>query len=345
MNIQQLAGIAKALVEPGKGVLAADEGPQAIKRRFSTIDVESTEENRRSYRELIFRTPAIAKYISGVILYDETIRQDGSDGTPLVKVLADQSIIPGIKVDNGAKDLTGAPGEQVTEGLDGLRERLVEYREMGARFTKWRAVINIDAGIPSRYCIDVNAHALARFAALSQEAGMVPIVEPEVMMDGGHSIDRCEQVTEDTLREVFYALGHQGVALEGILLKPNMVLSGKSAATRACPDEVGEKTIACFKRVLPAAVPGVVFLSGGQSDDEATINLNAINRQAAAVGAPWPLSFSFGRALQSDPLKAWAGRSDNIQKAQRAFHHRSRLNSASQQGAYTPAMKEERAAI
>ena len=345
MNKRELESVAQALVSSGKGILAADESTGTITKRLASVDVISTEETRRNYRDMLFGTKGAEAFISGVILYDETIRQADRHGTLFPELLKGKGIIPGIKVDTGAKEMAGFPGESVTEGLDGLRERLVEYREMGARFTKWRAVINIDAGIPSRYCIDVNAHALARFAALSQEAGMVPIVEPEVMMDGGHSIDRCEQVTEDTLREVFYALGHQGVALEGILLKPNMVLSGKSAATRACPDEVGEKTIACFKRVLPAAVPGVVFLSGGQSDDEATINLDAINRQAAAVGAPWPLSFSFGRALQSGPLKAWAGRSDNIQKAQRAFHHRSRLNSAAQQGDYASAMKEERAAI
>ena len=345
MDIQQLAETAQALVAPGKGILAADESSPTIKKRFDSIDVESTEENRRDYRELLFRTSGAGDYISGVILYDETLRQDGADGTPLVKVLTDQGIIPGIKVDKGGKDLAGSPGEQVTEGLDGLRDRLSEYRELGARFTKWRAIINIGPGIPTPYCIDTNAHALARYAALSQEAGLVPIVEPEVLMDGDHSIERCYEATEATLREVFYQLGHQGVDLEGALLKPNMVLSGKSAANRASPDEVANQTVDCFKRTIPAALPGIVFLSGGQSDEEATIHLDAINRRAAEVGAPWELSFSYGRGLQAAPLKAWIGQASNVAKAQDAFRHRALLTSTARQGAYTPEMERETAAV
>ena len=341
MSTQQLANTAQALVAPGKGILAADESSGTIEKRFDSINVESTEENRRDYRELLFRTPDAGDYISGVILYDETIRQNGADGSPLVTVLTDQGIIPGIKVDKGGKDLPGSPSEKVTEGLDGLRERLSKYRDLGARFTKWRAIITIGQGIPTPYCIETNAHALARFAALSQEAGLVPIVEPEVLMDGDHDIDRCYEVTEVTLREVFYQLGRQGVVLEGTLLKPNMVLSGKSAADRAGPDEVGRQTVACFKRVVPAAVSGVVFLSGGQSDEEATANLDAINRRAVDVGAPWQLSFSYGRGLQAAPLKAWLGLAANAESAQRAFHQRARLTGAARQGAYTPDMERE----
>ena len=345
MDIQQLIDTAGALVSPGKGILAADESSGTIKRRFDSINVESTEKNRREYREMLFRTEGVAGYISGVILFDETIRQAGADGTPLVKVLEDRGIIPGIKVDTGAKALPGAPGETVTEGLDGLREHLEEYRDLGARFTKWRAVITIGPDIPSQYCIRTNAHALARYAALSQEAGLVPIVEPEVLMDGDHSIDRCYEVTELTLREVFYELGQHGVFLEGTLLKPNMVLSGKSAEGRAGPEELASKTIACLKRTVPAAVPGVVFLSGGQSDDEATVNLNAINQRAAAEGAPWQLSFSFGRGLQAAPLKEWVGQAGNVPRAQRAFHHRAYLTSAARQGIYKPEMEKDLAAV
>ena len=337
MDIQKLADTANALVAPGKGILAADESTTTIGRRFDSINTESTEETRRDYRELLFRTDGAAEYISGVILYDETIRQNAVDGTSLVKVLQDQGVIPGIKVDTGAKPLSGAPGETVTEGLDGLAARLAEYAELGARFTKWRATITIGPSIPSGYCIGVNAHALARYAALSQEAGLVPIVEPEVLMDGDHDIDRCLAVTEATLREVFYRLGHQRIALEGMLLKPNMVLSGASAANRAGPDEVAKKTIACFMRTVPAAVPGIVFLSGGQGDEEATVNLDAINRQASATRAPWELSFSYGRGLQAAPLKAWSGRVENVPDAQQAYYHRARVTSAARQGAYTPA--------
>jgi fructose-bisphosphate aldolase, class I len=344
-DVAQLSETARALVVPGKGILAADESTSTIKRRLDSIGVESTETNRRDYREMLFRTEGAADYISGVILFDETLRQNAADGTPLVKILTDQGVIPGIKVDAGAKPLAGAPGETVTEGLDGLRERLNEYRELGARFTKWRAVITIGDGIPTSYCIDTNAHALARYAALSQEAGLVPIVEPEVLMDGDHSIDRCLEVTETTLREVFYQLGQQRVSLEGMLLKPNMVLSGSDASNRASAGEVAEKTIACFKRTVPAAVPGIVFLSGGQSDEEATVNLDAINRLAEAEGAPWQLSFSYGRGLQAAPLKAWSGQAANVEQAQRAYLHRARVTSAAREGNYSSEMEKELAAV
>ena len=345
MDIQWLNSTARALVSPGKGILAADESSGTIKRRFDSIGAEATEDKRRDYREMLFRTEGVEKYISGVILYDETIRQKGADGTPLVKVLTDQGIIPGIKVDIGAKALAGATGETITEGLDGLRERLEEYRGLGARFTKWRAVITIGPGIPSRHCIQTNAHALARYAALSQEAGLVPIVEPEVLMDGDHTIDRCFEATESTLIEVFHELGRQNVALEGSLLKPNMVLSGKSAGNRAGPKEVSQKTIACFKRTVPVAVPGIVFLSGGQSDEEVTVNLNAINQLATAEGAPWQLSFSYGRGLQAAPLKAWVGKAANVPKAQQALYQRAFVTSAARQGMYKSEMEQDLARV
>lgn len=340
MNVEQLIETAQAIVATGKGILAADESSNTIKRRFDSIGVESTEENRRYYRELLFRTEGMAEHISGVILYDETIRQNGADGTPLVKVIQDQGMIPGIKVDKGGKPLSGAPDEQVTEGLDGLRDRLVDYVSLGARFTKWRAIISIGDGLPSRYCIDVNAHALARFAVLSQEAGLVPIVEPEVLMDGDHSIDRCFEVTEATLREVYYQLGHQRVVLEGTLLKVNMVLSGKDAQNRAGPEEVAERTVTCLKRSVPAAVPGMVFLSGGQSDVEATENLDAIARHGADIDAPWELSFSYGRGLQAAPLKAWGGSPANKKQAQNALRHRAYVTGAARRGAYDPDMEK-----
>ena len=336
-----LAQTARALVAPGKGILAADESTNTIKKRFEAIGVDNTEDNRRAYRELLFRTPRIAEYISGVILYDETIRQKAADGTPLVKILKDQGIHPGIKVDLGAKPLPFCPGETVTEGLDGLRERLAEYKALGAVFSKWRAVITIGEEIPSDTCIRVNAHALARYAALSQEAGIVPIVEPEVLMDGDHTIERCNEVTIKTLRTVFIQLAAQRVRPEGILLKPNMVLSGKEASHRAAADEVARYTVDCFRQTVPALVPGIVFLSGGQSDDEATVNLDAINRYAAKVRAPWQLSFSYGRGLQAAPQKAWSGKPANVTAAQRAFEHRAKLTSAAQRGTYTPAMEKE----
>ena len=337
---QQLTTTALELVAPGKGILAADESSGTIKRRFDSINVECTETNRRDYRELLFRTEGVNQYVSGVILFDETIRQEGSDKTPLVKVLSDQNIIPGIKMDKGTQPLPTSPTELITEGLDGLRDRLNEYAYLGARFTKWRGVITIGDDIPTSYCIDTNAHALARFAALSQEAGLVPIVEPEVLMDGDHDIDRCFAVSEATLAEVFAQLSRQGVLLEGSLLKPSMVLSGSTAMNRASPEEVAEKTISCFKRVVPAAIPGIVFLSGGQSDQEATVNLNAINAYAANVDAPWQLSFSFGRGLQAAPLKAWAGQRQNTQLAMEAFYHRAMLTSAARKGSYVPDMEK-----
>ena len=345
MNLQELASNANAIVAEGKGILAADESSGTIKRRFDTIGAESTEDNRRNYREMLFRTEGASEFISGVILFDETMRQNSAlDGTSLVKVLQDQGIIPGIKVDSSTNPLTGSKGELITDGLDGLRGRLKEYYELGARFTKWRAVITIGDGIPSRYCIEANAHLLARFAALSQEANLVPIVEPEVLMDGNHSIENCFEATEATLREVFYQLGQQGVNLEGLLLKPNMVLSGKDASNRASAEEVAERTITCFKRTVPAAVPGVVFLSGGQSDEEATVNLNAINQLAAKVGVPWEMSFSYGRGLQAAPLKAWGGQAANMEKARQAYYHRAKVTSAARRGAYTLDMEKDIAA-
>lgn len=342
--MQDLNATARELVAPGKGILAADESSGTIKRRFDAIGVESTEQNRRDYREMLFRTPGVAEFISGVILYDETIRQAAADGTPLVKLLQDQGIIPGIKVDMGTRPLPFAPGELVTEGLDGLAARLAEYRELGARFAKWRAVITIGEGIPSDYCIEVNAHALARYAALCQEAGLVPIVEPEVLMDGDHDIGRCFEATRRTLREVYIQLARQRVELEGTLLKPNMVLSGAKAPHRAPAEEVARLTLRCFKETVPAAVPGIVFLSGGQSDEEATVNLDAINRLAAREGAPWELSFSYGRGLQAAPQKAWSGRPENVPAAQAAYYHRAKVTSAARRGAYSPAMEQELAA-
>ena len=336
MDKERLVQTARALVAEKKGILAADESGATIKRRFDTINVESTEETRRNYREMLFRTAGVADFVSGVILFDETIRQVGADGTPLVRVLSDQGIIPGIKVDKGTVPLPSAPDELVTEGLDGLRDRLKEYVELGAGFTKWRAVISISDGTPSGYGLNVNAHALARFAALSQEAGLVPIVEPEVLRDGDHSIERCFEVTEETLREVFDQLAQQKVLLEGMLLKPSMVISGGSADQRAGPEDVAQMTIQCFMRVLPPAVPGVVFLSGGEPDNSVTANLNAINQKAANLVAPWQLSFSFGRSLQGAPLVAWAGKSENTEAAALAFYTRARLTSAARQGTSVP---------
>ena len=343
--MQDLAKIARALVPPSKGILAADESTTTIKKRFDAIGVENTEANRRAYREMLFRTPGIAEFISGVILYDETIRQKAADGTPLVKILRDQGILPGIKADIGAKALAFSPNEVVTEGLDGLRERLAEYRELGAVFSKWRAVIAIGEGIPTPYCIEVNAHALGRYAALSQEQGIVPMVEPEVLMDGDHTIERCYEVELAALREVFAQLGAQHVQLGGMLLKASMVLSGKAARNRASPDEVARYTVECFRESVPAAVPGIVFLSGGQGDEEATVNLDAINRYAAKVRAPWELSFSYGRGLQAAPQKAWSGKADNVTAAQRAFLHRAKLTAAARVGQYTPDMERETVAV
>ena len=333
MDKARLVQTAQALVAEGKGILAADESGGTIKRRFDSINVESTEDNRRNYREMLFRTAGVNEFISGVILFDETIRQNAADGSQMVKVLADQGIISGIKVDKGTIPLPESPEELVTEGLDGLRDRLKEYVELGAGFTKWRAVISITDSTPSSYCIGANAHSLARFAALSQEAGLVPIVEPEILRDGDHDIDRCFEVTEETLREVFYQLAQHKVDLEGMLLKPSMVISGGAAAKRADPKEVAERTIEAFKRVLPASVPGVVFLSGGEPDDSVTANLNALNQQAADARAPWELSFSFGRSLQGAPLAAWAGKAENTEAAALAFYTRASLTGAARRGA------------
>ena len=337
MNLQELATTARAIMQPGKGILAADESAPTIQKRFAAIQVESTEENRRAYRELLFTTEGIEEYISGVILFDETMRQSTSQDVRFPRYLAEKGILPGIKVDKGAKELAGFQGEKITEGLDGLRQRLSEYREMGAKFAKWRAVIPIGHGFPTRFGLEANAHALARYAALCQEAGLVPIVEPEVLMDGDHDIQRCRDVTAETLKRVYDALFEHCVYLEGTLLKPNMVLSGKDYPVQAGPEEVAETTLRCFRQVVPAAVPGIVFLSGGQSSIQATENLNAIN----AMGKqPWELSFSFGRALQEDALKAWKGNSANKKTAQNAFYKRARCNSAARKGAYTGSMEE-----
>src|SRR5215469_8404803 len=325
MNLSELNKVAEAMVAPGRGILAADESTGTIKRRFDAIGVESTADNRRDYREMLFRaTEAMSKYISGVILYDETIRQNAKDGTPLVKVIEKAGALPGIKVDKGAKPLPFCPGELITEGLDGLGERLAEYRGLGAKFAKWRAVIDIGAGIPSYNCIKSNAHALARYAALCQDEDIVPIVEPEVLMDGDHDIDRCQAITEWTLKTVFEQLYYARVALEGMVLKPNMAISGKKSPKRASVEEVADKTLRLLKACVPAAVPGIAFLSGGQSDEEATAHLDAINKLG---GLPWRLTFSYGRALQAAPQKAWSGRSENVAAAQRAFIHRAMMNS------------------
>jgi fructose-bisphosphate aldolase class I len=325
--------VARALVAPGKGILAADESSGTIKKRFDSIGVESTEDRRRAYREMLFTTAGAEGNISGVILFDETIRQQASDGRPLVKVIEESGIIPGIKVDKGTTPLAFAPGELVTDGLDGLRARMVEYRELGAKFAKWRAVINIGDGIPSQYCIDVNAHALARYAALCQDEGIVPIVEPEVLMDGDHSIERCRAVTTDTLHTVFDALIAQRVQLDGMLLKPNMVIPGKKhSAGKASPEEIAHATIFCFRTVVPAAVPGIVFLSGGQGDEEATANLDAINKLGPH---PWGVSFSYGRALQAAALAAWQGDDANAGAGQKAFLHRARMNGLARDGRWT----------
>jgi fructose-bisphosphate aldolase class I len=338
MSKQDLQSVAKALVAEGKGILAADESTGTIKKRFDSISVESTEENRRSYREMLFTTDGAADYISGVILYDETIRQSTKDGVPFPEVLSKQGTLPGIKVDTGAKPMAGFPGERVTEGLDGLRDRLAEYAKLGAKFAKWRAVITIGDGIPTVACMNANAHALARYAALCQEAGLVPIVEPEVLMDGDHDIDRCEQVTSETLSRVYDALFEMNVELEGTLLKPNMVISGKECKQQASPEEIAAATVRTFLRTVPAAVPGIVFLSGGQTAEQATENLNAMN----AMGKfPWELSFSYGRALQAPALKAWSGKADNVPAAQKVYHHRARMNGAARYGKYTPKMEKE----
>ncbi|WP_296892616.1 class I fructose-bisphosphate aldolase [Thiobacillus sp.] len=337
MNTDELRSVANAIVARQKGVLAADESNPTIKKRFDSIQVESTEENRRRYREILFTAEGIERTLGGVILFDETLRQCTRDGIPFPRLLADRSIVPGIKVDQGAKALAGHPGEKVTEGLDGLRDRLAEYRQLGAQFAKWRAVIEIDErAIPSAFGIRANAHALARYAVLCQEAGLVPIVEPEVLMDGTHGIERCEAVTAQVLQAVFAELDAHGVLFEGMLLKPNMVIAGKKCAHQAGVEAVAEATLRCLRRYVPAAVPGIVFLSGGQSAEDATDHLNAMN----ALGPqPWQVSFSYGRALQAPVLAAWQGREDRVAAAQQALLRRCNLNGLARDGQYARAME------
>jgi fructose-bisphosphate aldolase class I len=334
----ELHETAKALVAEGKGILAADESDGTIKKRFDSIGIESTEDNRRAYRDMLFTTPGVEEYISGVILFDETIRQTALDGTPFPQLLESKGVIPGIKVDQGAKPLALAQSETITEGLDGLRARLEAYRALGARFAKWRATYSIGDTLPSDYCIWTNAHALARYAALCQEAGIVPIVEPEVLQDGTHTIDRSYHVTCRVLDALYTELFDQRVDLFGTLLKPNMVLSGYGASDRAGHDEVADWTLKCFYKHVPAAVPGIVFLSGGQSDEDATAHLNAMNARGPH---PWQLSFSYGRALQAPSLKAWSGKPDNVEAGQRAYYHRAKMNSAARTGMYAPEMEKE----
>ncbi len=340
MNLAELNKIAQAMTAPGRGILAADESTGTIKKRFEAIGVESTEDNRRDYRELLFRSAEGMKHISGVILYDETIRQKAKDGTPLVKLIEQAGALPGIKVDKGTKPLALAPNELVTEGLDGLRERLIEYRGLGAKFAKWRAVIDIGKGIPTRNCIDANAHALARYAALCQDEGIVPIVEPEVLMDGDHDADRCFTVTERVLKTVFNELFEAHVMLEGMVLKPNMIIPGKKCAKKVSVEEVAEKTVTVLKICVPAAVPGIAFLSGGQSDEQATAHLDAMNK----IGnLPWKLTFSYGRALQHAPQTTWKGRQENVAAAQRAFSHRASMNSLATLGQWKADMEKKAA--
>jgi fructose-bisphosphate aldolase class I len=341
MKTETLESVARKLVAPGKGILAADESSGTIEKRLKSINVPSTEENRRAYRDVLFTTKGAGEFISGVILYDETIRQKALDGRSFVEVLEQQGIVPGIKVDKGAKAMANFPGEKITEGLDGLRDRVKEYRQLGARFAKWRAVIAIGEKIPTRGCIASNAEALARYAALCQETDLVPIVEPEVLMDGTHTIERYFEVTEQTLRSVFNSLAAHRILLEGMLLKPNMVLSGKDCPQQASVQEVAEATVRCLKRAVPAAVPGIVFLSGGQTDQEATEHLNAMNQ---FPDLPWQLSFSYGRALQAPVLKTWKGEAANVAAAQEAFHHRAMCNSKARFGKYTEDMENAKAA-
>jgi fructose-bisphosphate aldolase class I len=346
MNLADLNKVAVAMVEPGKGILAADESSGTIKKRFDAIKVESTEQTRRDYREMLFRsTEAMSKYISGVILYDETIWQDAKDGTPLIRLIEQSGAIPGIKVDEGTQALPACPGEFVTAGLDKLAERLRKYYERGARFAKWRAVIDIGRGadgpvIPTATAIHVNAHALGRYAALCQAAQIVPIVEPEVLMDGDNDIDRCYEVTERVLNETFSELRSQRVALEGMILKPNMAVSGKTCPRHASVDEVAEKTVRLLKACVPAAVPGIAFLSGGQSDEEATAHLNAMNRSG---DLPWRLTFSYGRALQAAPQRAWSGKAENLGAGQRAFTHRAQMNALASKGEWAAELEKKAA--
>lgn len=338
MEITELANIAQALVVKSKGILAADESDRTIKKRFDGVGVESTAENRRAYRELLFTTPGIEQFLSGVILFDETLRQSSHDNTPFPQLLADKAILPGIKVDKGTVPLPDSPEETTTEGLDGLPERLAEYYNLGAKFAKWRAVITIkDDKLPTQAALDANADVLARYAIFCQQAGLVPIVEPEVLMDGNHTIERCETVTENTLAALFAKLAEHQVALPGVLLKTNMVLPGKDAPAKASPDQVAEATWRCFRKVIPNDLPGIVFLSGGQSGVEATANLQAIN--AAGGAAPWQLSYSYARALQGEALEAWKGQVANLPAAQKIFYHRAQCVSAARDGKYSPAME------
>jgi fructose-bisphosphate aldolase class I len=342
MNLADLNKVALAMVAPGKGILAADESSGTIKKRFDAINVASTEESRRDYREMMFRSSeAMTRYISGVILYDETIWQNAGDGTPLVKIIQQSGAIPGIKVDEGTQALPNCPGELVTVGLDKLAERLKKYYDQGARFAKWRAVIDIGRGVPTMTAIHVNAHALARYAALCQAAQIVPIVEPEVLMDGDHDIDRCYEVTQRVLNKTFQELRVQRVALEGMILKPNMAIAGKKCAKQSSVEEVAEKTIRLLKSCVPAAVPGIAFLSGGQSDTDATAHLDAMNRIG---GLPWRLTFSYGRALQAAPQKAWSGKAENAAAGQRAFTHRARMNSLATEGEWQADLEKQKAA-
>jgi fructose-bisphosphate aldolase, class I len=342
MAIADLETIAKALVADGKGILAADETPATLTKRFDALKISSTPENRRAYREMFFTTTRIAESISGVIMQDETIHQKSSSGTQLVDVLTQQGSIPGIKVDNGAKPLAGSPEETITEGLDGLRDRLKDYRQMGARFAKWRAVIRIGEGLPSSACVHANAHALARYAALCQEQNLSPIVEPEVLMDGSHTLERCEEVTGNVLQAVFDALFDQGVNLEGMLLKPNMIIAGKQCQRQASVEEVAMATLRCLQRHVPPAVPGIVFLSGGQNHLVSTMHLNAINQLDGPK--PWKLSFSFGRALQDEALRNWQGKHENLHAGQLAFTHRAKCVRAAALAKYTKAMESRLAA-
>ncbi len=336
MPTLDLEATARAMVAPGKGILAADESFPTIEKRFKQIDIPSTEDNRRAYREMLFTAPGIGDFISGVITFEETLSHASQDGTPFPKLLEQAGVIAGVKVDKGAKALAGFDGEKVTEGLDGLRDRLAKYRDLGARFTKWRAVITIGQGLPTAFDIEANAHGLARYAALSQEAGLVPIVEPEVLMDGDHDGERCEEVTLTTLKTVFHHLHQHRVSLEGMLLKPNMVIPGKNSANRWDVEQVAEATARCLSRSVPVSVPGIVFLSGGQTPEEATAHLNAMN---ALGDHPWELSYSYGRALQDAAIKIWAGDSGNIVAAQKAFAHRGKCVSAARYGKYTQQME------
>jgi fructose-bisphosphate aldolase, class I len=341
MDLAALNAVAEAMVAPGRGILAADESTGTIQKRFDAIGVENTFEHRRDYRELMFRARPAMDYVSGVILFDETIWQDAADGTPLVKLIEQAGSIPGIKVDEGIEPLPGFPGETITKGLDGLSKRLPKYFERGARFAKWRAVIDIADGIPSRGAINANAHALARYAGLCQANGIVPIVEPEVLMDGAHTIERCFEVTEAVLKATFDALFEQRVQLEGIVLKPNMVIAGKKCPQQASVDQVAEQTITVLKITVPSAVPGIAYLSGGQSDEDATAHLNRMNEIG---GFPWKMTFSYGRALQAAPQKAWSGKPENVKAAQEAFLHRARMNGLASLGQWTPDVERRKAA-